>query len=345
MSKSSIASALHSAATSAAPRLAPTTRAPEKGESSVQYNKLGRTDLPVSVVGFGTAPLGDLFGSVDETTACAIVGEAIDSGINFFDSSPYYGDGLAERRLGTALKGRRDQVILSTKAGRYGRSSFDFSPSRIRASLENSLRLLGTDYVDIFQLHDIEFVPLGGIIEDSYAELVRQRDAGKCRFIGATGYPIAALRRVILETDLDVVLSYAHSTLLDSCLQQSLLPVANERGIGVINAAAVALGLLTPAGPRVELPVSPELRAAARRIVAECEQLGVDVSFLANQYSIQRSGCATTVIGTAKSHHLQSAIAAAEAPIDEKVLSQVRSVVACETTHCWRSGLPENDQS
>jgi L-galactose dehydrogenase len=320
-------------------------RIPEVAEWSarVQYRELGRTGVLVSVVGFGTSPLGETFGAVDEQAALAVVRHALDSGITFFDSSPSYGQGLAERRLGEALKGHRDEVVVGTKAGRYGPDDFDFSPGRIRDSLEQSLRLLGTDRVDIFQLHNVEFAELGGIISDAYCEMVRQRDAGKCRFIGMTGYPIATLRRVIQETELDVALSYAHSTLLDSCLQQSLLPLARERGVGLINAAAVALGLLTRAGTKIKLPVTDDVLGAARRIVHECERLHTDVSFLANQYAIQRSGCPTTLVGTANPHHLDSAVAAATMPIDDELLRQVLEAPGPATERHWVSGLPENN--
>lgn len=308
----------------------------------MEQRELGETGLSVSVVGFGTSPLGGLFGSVDEQAALSVVGQALDAGITFFDSSPYYGGGLAERRLGDALRGHRDEVVIGTKAGRYGDADFDFSPARIRASLEQSLRLLRTDHVDVFQLHDIEFVPLDGIVTEAYGELLRQRDAGKCRFVGMTGYPIPTLRRVIEQTDLDVVLSYAHSTLLDSCLQRELLPLAAERGVGVINAAAVSLGLLTPRGTRLDLPVSAETAAAARRIVAACDRLGADVSLLANQYAIQRSGCATTLVGTVRGTHLASAVRAAEEPLDEDLLASVLEAAGPATARHWTSGLPEN---
>ena len=309
----------------------------------MEHRELGSTGLSVSVVGFGTAPLGGLFGELDDRAATAVVGQALDSGITFFDSSPYYGGGLAERRLGTALRGHRDEVVIGTKAGRYGAQEFDFSPARIRASLEESLRLLQTDHVDIFQLHDIEFVSLDGIVGDAYGELLRQRDAGKCRFVGMTGYPVPTLRRVIEQTDLDVVLSYAHSTLLDSCLQQDLLPLAQERGVAVINAAAVSLGLLTPRGTVLDLPISAETLAASRRIVATCAELGADVSFLANQYAIQRSGCATTLVGTVKAHHLSSAVRAAETPVDEQLLARVLEAAGPAVGRHWLSGLPENN--
>ena len=109
--------------------------------------------------------------------------------------------------------------------------------------------------------------------------------------------------------------------------------MADERGVGVINAAAVALGLLTPGGSRIEHPAGGEIRAGARRAVEAAERLGVDIAFLANQYSIQRSGCATTVIGTVKPHHLDSAVRAAETPIDEDVLAEVLAAVGPGARH------------
>ena len=220
----------------------------------MHYNMLGKTGLKVSAVSFGTAPLGDMFGAADEDEAIATVHRALDAGINFFDSSPHYGGGLAERRLGLALRGHREGVVVGTKGGRYGQNVFDFSPRRLRESLHRSLELLQTDYVDIFQLHDIEYVSLAGVFTDSYTELLRLRDEGKCRYVGMTGYPLETLQRAVSETDLDVVLSYAHFTLLNTRLTEELLPLCKRRGVGLINAAAVVLGLLTPSGSRIDVP-------------------------------------------------------------------------------------------
>ncbi len=311
----------------------------------MQYRGLGRTGLQVSTVSLGTAPLGGLFGEVDLEAGIATVHQALDAGVTLFDSSVYYGAGKAEDRLGRALAGRRHEVAVMTKAGRFGDDDFDFSPARLRASLEQSLRLLRTDYVDVFLVHDIEFVPLDPVLHDSFAELERLRAEGKCRFIGASGYPVATLRRVIAETEADVVLSYSHGTLLDGCLQSELLPLADERGVGVCNAAAVVLGLLTPSGPRSWdwHPATDAIKEASRRVVRLCAERGVDVAFLANQYAIQRGGGATTVVGTRSPHHLQAAIEAASTPIDEELLADVLSAAADVRGHDWRSGLAENN--
>ena len=136
--------------------------------------------------------------------------EALDLGITFIDTSASYGS--AEERLGKAVVGRRDEVVLGTKSGRYGSDEFDFSPARIRRTLERSLRLLRTGYVDILQLHNIEFAPLRPVFEDSYAELVALRDEGLCRYIGMTGYPVATVIAAMTQTDIDVCLTYAHAT-------------------------------------------------------------------------------------------------------------------------------------
>jgi L-galactose dehydrogenase len=264
-------------------------------------------------------------------------------GINFIDTSPYYGS--AEERLGKALVGRRQDVVLGTKAGRYGPDDFDFSPARIRSSLEASLRLLRTDHVDILQLHDIEFVPLGPVFEDSFAELATLRDEGKCRYVGMTGYPVATMTRAMRETDVDVLLTYSHATLLDDTLQWALAPVAQDRGVGLINAAAVAIGLLTPGGPSLAggHPAPAHIHEAAGRMIDLCAERGADIAFVANQYSIQRSGCATTVIGTGKSHHLRSAVAATDTAPDEDLLQELMTLRPPIDERTWTSGLAENN--
>ena len=161
----------------------------------MKYRALGQTGLQVSVVSFGTGSLGEMFGPLAESDALRLIDEVLDSGINLIDTSPYYGS--AEARLGKALTpAKRGSVILCTKAGRYGFSAFDFSPARIRESVEDSLTALRTDYLDVLQLHDIEFVNIDPVLSESCAELVRLKEEGKCRFIGMTGYPVKTFRRV-----------------------------------------------------------------------------------------------------------------------------------------------------
>jgi len=297
--------------------------------------RLGLTDLDVSKLGFGTAPLGERFGPVEEAAAVAVVHEALDLGITFFDTAASYGN--AEERLGKALVGRRDEVVVGTKAGRYGFDDFDFSPARIRRNAEHSLRLLRTDYVDILQLHNIEFIPAGSLLDDSYAELAAMRDEGLCRYIGMTGYPAARMNAAMTQTDIDVCLTYAHATLLDDTLQREIAPVAVSRGVGLINSAAVSLGLLTPGGSNIQTthPATAVIREAAARMIQLCANRGVDIAFVANQFSLQRSGCATTLIGTAKSHHLRSAADAVDAPLDEELIEDLLALRPPVADRAW----------
>lgn len=310
----------------------------------MEYRQLGRTGLPVSVVGFGTGSLGELFGPLPEADALRLVDEVIDAGINLIDTSPYYGS--AEYRLGKALTpAKRAKVILATKAGRYGFGEFDYSPRRIRASLEESLRLLGTDHVDILQLHDIEFVPLDSVLTESFAELVKLKEEGKCRFIGMTGYPVKTFTRVMRETAVDVVLTYAKGTLLDDSIATELWPIAEEEGVGLINAAAVALGLLTPGGSTINIdhPAPEQVRQAAAKMKELAAGRGADIAFLANQYALQCLPTATTVVGVGKSRTLQAALAAVDTPIDRDLLDDLLALRPAEGQRQWRIGLEENN--
>jgi L-galactose dehydrogenase len=303
---------------------------------------LGNTGLDVAPIALGTGSIGEMFGPATVDEAVAVVHRALDLGVNVIDTSVYYGS--AEERLGVALPGRRDEVVLATKAGRFGYDDFDFSPKRLRASLEHSLRRMRIDHVDIFHLHDIEFVPLGPLFEDGLAALQEFKDEGKTRFVGMTGYPLKTMEQVIAQKGIDVVLTYAHGTLLDNSLAERIVPLAERHGVGVMNAAAVSLGLLTPGGTNMqnEHPATPEIRDSAERMRKLAAERGVDLAFLANQYAAWRSGAATTVVGTAKIKNLEAAVRAAETPLDVE-LEQAFVALRPSTNLHWVSGLPENN--
>ncbi|MGO1543258.1 MAG: aldo/keto reductase [Gulosibacter sp.] len=314
----------------------------------MRRNQLGETGLDVSILGFGTAPFGQLFGPVSFEQARKALLRALELGVNFIDTSPYYGD--AEERLGRMAGEIPDEVLIGTKAGRYGIDDFDFSPERIRSSVENSLRVLKRDRIDVFQLHDIDFGDLDRILSESYDELVRLRDEGKVRAIGMTCYSIATSRRVLLETDVDVILNFAHGTLLDDSLSTELSPIARENGTGIINAAAVALGLLTPKvlESSDQVPDSVDLqpvatRDAARNMAVRAKKSNVDIAFLANQYSTQQVDCDTTIIGTTNIRHLEDAVRATESELDRTLIEEVLSYRLPSRSHQWQVGIQAND--
>lgn len=315
----------------------------------MEYTTLGQTGIEVSRVSFGTSPFGQLFGPVPFEQARAALWRALELGITFIDTSPYYGD--AEERLGRMAGDVPDGVVVGTKAGRNGKDEFDFRPAQIRESLERSLRLLRRDSVDIFQLHDIDFGDLDRILTDSYDELTRLRDSGKCRAIGMTCYSVPASRRVLLETDVDVFLNFSHGTLLDDSLSTELSPLAREKGVGTMNAAAVSLGLLTPAvlAEDPNTPSSVDLasegsRTAARRMAELAASQGRSIAYLANLYATQFVDCDTTLIGTTKIAHLEEAVRASEADPSEDA-DLIEALLALRVpvrANQWPVGKAEN---
>ena len=197
----------------------------------MQHRTLGHTGLQVSIVGYGASPLGNEFSTIDPAEGVRSVRRAIDLGINYFDVSPYYGRTLAETRLGEALEGHRQRVILATKAGRYDKeppAGFDFSAHRITRSVDESLRRLRTDYLDVFQVHDVEYADRRQILEETLPAMFRLREQGKVRFVGITGYPLHLLRDVAAAAPIDTVLSYCRYDLLDTTLDDVLLPLARR---------------------------------------------------------------------------------------------------------------------
>src|SRR5690349_13137386 len=162
---------------------------------SMERRPLGKTGLNVPVLGFGASSLGQEFRQVDLNEALRSVRVALDLGMNFIDTSPYYGRGMSEVLLGVALRGvPRNQYILGTKLGRYDAGHFDFSPRRVVESVDVSLHRLGVDHLDIILCHDIEFVIMQRIVDETLPALRRIQKQGKVRFVGVSGYPMKAFK-------------------------------------------------------------------------------------------------------------------------------------------------------
>ncbi len=191
---------------------------------------LGRTGLALPYLSFGASSLGQEFRAVDVNEALRSVRVALDLGMNFIDTSPFYGRGMSECLLGVALRGvPRDSYLLGTKLGRYDRDHFDFSPRRVVESVDVSLHRLGVDHLDILLCHDVEFVDVDRVIEETLPAVRAIQAAGKARFIGISGYPMKLFRDVLAQADLDVVLSYNHYTLQNTMLLD-LVPDLRRRG-------------------------------------------------------------------------------------------------------------------
>jgi L-galactose dehydrogenase len=303
---------------------------------------LGSTGLQISALSYGASPLGSVFRPIDEAEGIRTVRTALDLGINFIDVSPYYGLTKAETVLGKALAGiPRDRYYLATKVGRYGPEEFDFSPQRVISSVDESLRRLGVEYVDLIQCHDIEFGSLDQVVEETQPALERVREQGKARFIGITGYPLKIFRHVLDRTGVDTILSYCHFTLSDSSLE-SLLPYLQEKGVGIINASPLAMGLLTERGAPDWHPAPEALKAACARAAAHCRSNGVDIAQLALQFAVADPAIATTLVGTASPENLKKNIAWVEHPLDPVLLAEVQAILSPVRNLTWPSGRPEN---
>src|SRR3954470_11273960 len=157
----------------------------------MQTRPLGKTGLHLPIVSFGASSLGQEFRKVDLSEALRSVHVALEAGMNFIDTSPFYGRGMSEVLLGIALKGvPRESYILGTKLGRYDLAHFDFSTKRVAESVDVSLHRLGTNHLDIFLCHDIEFVPMQQIVDETIPALRKIQQEGKVRYIGISGYPM-----------------------------------------------------------------------------------------------------------------------------------------------------------
>src|SRR6187549_2798056 len=169
---------------------------------------LGKTGLKLPVLSFGASSLGQEFRSVKLDEAMESVRVALECGLNFIDTSPFYGRGMSEVLLGIALKGvPRESYTLCTKLGRYDLQHFDFSAKRVAESVDVSLHRLGTDHIDIMLCHDIEFVDLQQITDETLPALRRAQEEGKVRFIGFSGYPQRIFRFICDQTEVDCILS------------------------------------------------------------------------------------------------------------------------------------------
>src|SRR5688572_29098636 len=190
---------------------------------------------------------------------------ALDLGMNFIDTSPFYGRGMSEVLLGVALRDLpRDRYLLGTKLGRYSVGHFDFSARRVAESVDVSLERLGTEYVDIMLCHDIEFVRLEQIVEETLPALRKEQAKGKVRYVGISGYPMHIFKYVLARMDLDVILSYNHYTLQNTMLQE-LVPLCREKGVGIMNAAPFSARLLTNSALPSWHKATPEVRRVVRQ--------------------------------------------------------------------------------
>lgn len=308
----------------------------------MEYRTLGNTGLEVSVLGYGASPLGNEFEEIDVREGDRAVHMAIDHGVNFFDTSPYYGRTLSEERLGRALGAKRKDILLATKCGRYDMDAFDFSAERVRASIDESLRRLRTDYVDIYQMHDIEFVDREQVLDEALPVARELQQSGKCRFVGITGLPLGILRDVAERASVDTILSYARYNLMVDDLDTELRPLCAERGIGLINASPLHLRILTERGAPAWHLASDEVKRVGERVASLCRERGVDVAAAALKFCYDYPHTASVLVGMSKTRHVATNLEAFTFEEPPGLLEEIRALVDPVRNQVWPSGLPEN---
>ena len=285
--------------------------------TDMPLRRLGRTDLEVTCLGMGGAGIGR--GGVTDDEAVAAVRRAIELGINYLDTAPLYGE--SERRVGLALAdGWREKIFLATKTGTHPEWRGDYSGSGTRRSVENSLRLLGTDYLDVCLVHDPEnmepVVAKGG----AFDELQRMREEGIVKFIGL-GVREHEFHQIAIETGVvDVILTYLDYTLLSQTADEWLLPLAVKNDIGVINGSPIAMGLLS--GEEPDISVRPPEGRKAHRLWRWAMENKVNLLNLAIQFCFRQPRIAMNLTGAKNVTEVEQCVAAATTPVPSEVWEQ-----------------------
>ncbi len=307
----------------------------------MEYREIGNTGMKVSALSFGASSLGGVFHSLREEEGIEAVGVAIDNGINFIDVSPYYGHLKAEQVLGKALKHiERNRYYLSTKVGRYGKEGknhWDYSARRSKESVYESMDRLNVDYIDLINVHDIEFADLNLVCNETLPALTELKKEGIVKHVGITNLTLRHFEYVIKNVSpgmVESILSFCHYTLNDDALVD-YLDFFEENNVGVINASPFSMGLLTERGAPEWHPAPKPLQALTKKATGFCKSKGKSIEKLAIQYSISNPRIATTLFSTTRASSVLQNIEWAKEPMDEELLIDVQKILEPRFRDTW----------
>lgn len=307
-----------------------------------RQNRIGTTDVFVSELGYGASALGNLFRPMPDDEPVRIIEEAWSQGVRYFDVAPHYGLGLAEKRLGPALS-EHAGFTLSTKVGRVlvpnddpsgtdldmlydvpntHRRVWDFSPSGVRRSLEDSLDRLGLDRIDIALVHDPDD-HFEVARDQAFPELARLRDKGRIGAVGAGMNQWEMLAEFVVHCDIDVVLVAGRYTLLDQSAAEVLLPLCQENGVSVIAAAVYNSGVLAThssvPGARFNYePASPSVLERVAQLRRLCDEHGVTLPQVALQFPLRHPAVTSVVVGAASPAEVRTSCELMRQPVPEE---------------------------
>ena len=309
----------------------------------MKYREIGKTGMKVSQLGFGASSLGGVFRTIDEGSAIEAVYAAIDGGINFIDVSPYYGHYKAETVLGKALRNiPRDKYYLSTKVGRYGKdgvNTWDYSGKRAKESVKESMERLGIDFIDLINVHDIEFADLHQVVGETLPALVELREKGLLGHDGITDLQLENLKWVIDHTEagtVESVLNFCHYSLNDDKLLD-FLDYFEEKGVGVINASPLSMGLLSNRGVPSWHPAPADLVEACRKATEYCNEVGYPIEKLAVQYSIGNPRIASTLFSSANPDNVRKNLSYVDEGIPTGLVEKVREIIGDQKRVSWKN--------
>ncbi|NLX72382.1 MAG: aldo/keto reductase [Bacteroidales bacterium] len=298
----------------------------------MEYRELGKTGMKLSAISLGASSLGGVFHSLKEETGIQAVYTAIEEGINFVDVSPYYGHYKAETVLGKALKNiERNAYYLSTKVGRYGKdgvNTWDYSGRKAKESVYESMERLNVDYIDLINVHDIEFADLEQICKETLPALVELRSEGVVKHVGITNLNLRHFKYVIdhvVPGTVESILSFCHYTLNDDSLSD-YLDYFESRDIGVINASPFSMGLLTQRGTPDWHPAPEALKRLARKAVAYCNSKGLSIEQAAVAFSVSNPRISTTLFSSTNPDNVLKTIAHAKEPVDKELIIEIQKI-------------------
>ena len=264
--------------------------------------------MKISHISFGASSLGSVFRETNEKESFEAVEAAIEGGINFIDVSPYYGHYKAETVLGKALKNiPRDKYYLSTKVGRYGKdgvNTWDYSAKRVTDSVYESMERLGIDHIDLINVHDIEFQAArpGGlqlVVDETLPALFELKDKGIVSHVGITDLQLQNLKWVVERCEgVESILNFCHYTLNDDALTD-YVGFFEQKGVGIINASPLSMGLLSQRGVPDWHPAPKPLVEACKKAAEFCNEKGYPIEKLAVQYSVSFPRIASTLFSSA----------------------------------------------
>ncbi len=303
-----------------------------------------RVDLELTRLSLGTAPLAGLFKSVDVSDSDQLIHTALDNGMNYFDTAPLYGHGLAEERLGRILKTVTKPFVLETKVGRvlnwvekadpvpwfpdadpHMQPVFDYSADGIKRSLDESLKRLGVDHIDIALMHEAEnYIP--ETINTAYPVLADLKRQGIIKAVGIGINFCDAAVEIMKSVDLDIVLLAGRYTLLDQSAQNKLLPYALERKVDITIGGVFNSGVLADPKPGATfeyLPASDEIIKKAQDIGAFLKKLGIPLTAAALQFPLRHPAVTSVLTGSRNSRELLANMADFDLELPEDIWNQL----------------------